>query len=86
MKNEPERKTDPVLIIGFIMAIFFLIMGSRNGGMVGIVMSVLAVIANSFVFIYAITRLKKKTCISCGTKAQSANDKFCRNCGTPFTR
>jgi len=87
VENEPARITDPILVIGFIMAVFFLIMSSRSGGMTGVVMSVLAIVANTFVFIYAVTKLKRKiVCLSCGTKAQSINDKLCHNCGAPFSK
>ena len=87
MKNQPARQADPILIIVLFIGIFFLIMGSFNGGMLGVFMSSIAIIINLFSIFYAVMKLRKQIiCPSCGVKARSVKDNFCRHCGAPYEK
>jgi hypothetical protein len=102
MNKKPyRRKTDPILIIGYIIIAIFMAIGflSPRGDpevspmrafeldMVRLIADILGLVGVMILFIYAIIQVRKQyACPSCGAKAQSKDDKFCRVCGAPFPK
>ncbi len=101
MTNKPTRKADPILVIGFTILIVIMSIGIFTPratpemspmevyqlGMVKMVSGVLIMTGSIVMIIIAFIKLRKQNiCPSCGTMAQSVNDKFCRKCGTPFAK
>lgn len=101
MKNKPTRKADPILVVGFIILVIIMSIGISTPrttpemspmevyqlGMVKMVSGVLIVTGSIVMMIIAFIKLRKQSiCPSCGAKVQTLNDKFCRKCGTPFTK
>lgn len=102
MNKKPQRKkADPVLMIGYIMIAIFMVIGflTPKGNttaspiiafdldMVRLVANILGLIVVIVLFIYWMNQIRKlRICPSCGTKAQSSDDKFCRVCGAHFSK
>jgi len=100
-KRSRRGKVDPILIIGYMIIAIFMAIGflSPKGttavspmaafelDMVRLVADVLGLIGVVILLIYALIQIRKQSiCPSCGTKAQSRNDQFCRVCGAPFSK
>jgi hypothetical protein len=94
--DKRPNKTEPILVLGFIVVIIILSIGIFTPqaalgmssmevyelGMVRMMSGILGVIGVIVIMIFAFGKLRRQnTCSSCGERAQFVHDKFCRKCG-----